>query len=107
MSGSDWLARTESDGIPDQVWDPQRYPYRHKHGYGTDTQGDVAIIYGPEGPYVLSIFVYQSGWVVWDQSNPLMNDLSRLIWNFFLYRAGEEQLPPFDKTEETAEDPRG
>ncbi|MCP4165864.1 MAG: hypothetical protein GY759_08210 [Chloroflexi bacterium] len=75
----------------------------HKHGYGTDTQGDVALIYGPEGPYVLSIFVYQQGWVVWDFSNPLMNDLSRLIWNFYLYRQDEAQLPPLQyETEEAS-----
>lgn len=67
----------------------------HKHGYGSDTHGDVAIIYGPEGPYVLSIFVYQYGWAVWELSNPLMIDLSRLIWNFYLARSGQEQLPPF------------
>ena len=66
----------------------------HKHGYAPDTQGDVAIIYGPEGPYVLDIYVYQYGWVVWDMSNPLMGDISRLVWNFFLFREGKEQLPP-------------
>jgi len=66
----------------------------HKHGYAPDTQGDVAIIYGPEGPYVLDIYVYQYGWVVWDMSNPLMADISRLVWNFFLFREGKEQLPP-------------
>ncbi len=66
----------------------------HKHGYAPDTQGDVAIIYGPEGPYVLDIYVYQYGWVVWDMSNPLMGDISRLVWNFFLFRTGQEQLPP-------------
>ncbi len=66
----------------------------HKHGYAPDTQGDVAIIYGPEGPYVLDIYVYQYGWVVWDMSNPLMADISRLVWNYFLFRTGQEQLPP-------------
>ncbi len=82
-------------GVPDDA------RVAHKHGYGTDTQGDVALIYGPEGPYALAIFVYQQGWVVWDYSNPLMNDLSRLIWNFFLVRQGEEQLPPFEPGEQT------
>jgi len=66
----------------------------HKHGYAPDTQGDVAIIYGPEGAYVLDIYVYQYGWVLWDMSNPLMGDISRLVWNFFLFRQGKEQLPP-------------
>jgi hypothetical protein len=73
---------------------PEGTKIGHKHGYAPDTQGDVAIIYGPEGPYVLDIYVYQYGWVVWDMSNPLMGDISRLVWNFFLFREGKEQLPP-------------
>lgn len=73
---------------------PEGTKIGHKHGYAPDTQGDVAIIYGPEGPYVLDIYVYQYGWVVWDMSNPLMADISRLVWNFFLFREGKEQLPP-------------
>lgn len=77
---------------------PKEARVAHKHGYGTDTQGDVALIYGPAGPYVLAVFVYQYGWVVWDQSNPLMNDLSRLVWNYYLARLGREQLPPFERT---------
>jgi len=74
---------------------PKEARVAHKHGYGTDTQADVALIYGPAGPYVLAVFVYQYGWVVWEQSNPLMNDLSRLVWNYYLARLGQEQLPPF------------
>jgi len=27
-------------------------------------------------------------------SNPLMGDVSRLVWNYFLFRTGQEQLPP-------------
>jgi beta-lactamase class A len=73
---------------------PEGTKIGHKHGYAPDTQGDVAIIYGPEGPYVLTIYVYQYGWVVWDMSNPLMGDVSRLVWNYFLFRTGQEQLPP-------------
>lgn len=81
-----WLIRY---GIPKQA------RMGHKHGYAPDTQGDVAIIYGPQGPYVLSIFVYQYGWVLWDQSNPLMYETSRLVWNWYLARAGRPQLPPY------------
>jgi len=76
----------------------------HKHGYAPDSQGDVALIYGPAGPYVLSIFVYQYGWVVWDYSNPLMYETSRLVWNYYLARTGQEQLPPFPPAETTEND---
>lgn len=75
---------------------PEEALVAHKHGYGSDSQGDVALIQGPEGPYVLAVYVYQTGWVIWGYSNPLMNDLSRLVWNYHLARQGKEQLPPFD-----------
>ena len=34
----------------------------HKHGYVPDTHGDVAAIWGPAGPYVLSVFLYRPTW---------------------------------------------
>jgi len=55
----------------------------HKHGYLADTQGDVAAIWGPAGPYVLSVFLYQPPWLEWDASSKTMGDLSRTIWNYF------------------------
>jgi beta-lactamase class A len=55
----------------------------HKHGYVPDTHGDVAAIWGPQGPYVLSVFLYSPGWLMWDLSNPTMQDLSRATWQYF------------------------
>ncbi len=101
----DWL-RQNPMGYLIKFGVPQGTPVAHKHGYGTDSQGDVALIEGPEGPYTLAIYVYQKGWVVWDMSNPLMNDISRLVWNYYLAREGKEQLPPFDHTQQKAPQPQ-
>ncbi len=69
----------------------------HKHGLGGLQHGDVALIWGPTGPYVLSVFLYRPGWLDWGTSNPTMQEISRLVWQFFAFRAqqpGAEAAPP-------------
>ncbi len=56
----------------------------HKHGYVPDTHGDVAAIWSPAGPYVLSLFLYRPTWLEWDISNPTMKDIARATWDFFV-----------------------
>lgn len=55
----------------------------HKHGYVPDTHGDVAAIWGPAGPYVLTVFLYRPTWLEWHISNPTMQDIARATWDFF------------------------
>lgn len=55
----------------------------HKHGYVPDTHGDVAAIWSPTGPYVLTVFLYRPTWLEWDFSNPTMQDMARATWKFF------------------------
>lgn len=67
---------------------PEGTRYVHKHGYAADTHGDVAAVWGPEGPYVISIFLSTPNqWLVWDLSNGTFKDVSRLTWEFFQLRA--------------------
>lgn len=63
----------------------------HKHGYVPDTHGDVAAIWGPAGPYVLTVFLYRPTWLEWHISNPTMQDMARATWNFFEVYAAEKQ----------------
>jgi beta-lactamase class A len=64
----------------------------HKHGYAADTHGDVAAIWGPTGPYVLSVYLYSPPWLEWSVSNPTMIDLSKAAWNYFSAQAeGQKQ----------------
>lgn len=55
----------------------------HKHGYVPDTHGDVAAIWSPAGPYVLTVFLYRPTWLEWHISNPTMQDLAQATWKFF------------------------
>jgi hypothetical protein len=55
----------------------------HKHGYINDTNADVAAVWHPSGPYVLSIFLYNPPWLDWELSNSTMQDLSRAVWSWW------------------------
>jgi beta-lactamase class A len=78
----DFIALNEVDaliteGVPDGT------KVIHKHGYAADTHGDVAAIWGPDGPYVLSVFLYRPPWLEWDLSRATMRDVSQAVWNYF------------------------
>jgi beta-lactamase class A len=55
----------------------------HKHGYVADTHGDVAAIWGPDGPYILSVFLYRPPWLEWQLSDGTMREISQAVWNYF------------------------
>jgi beta-lactamase class A len=62
---------------------PEGTRFVHKHGYAADTHGDVAAIWGPAGPYIISVFIYQPPWLEWSLSKSTMKDLSTAVWNYF------------------------
>jgi beta-lactamase class A len=66
----------------------------HKHGYVPDTHGDVAAIWGPAGPFVLTVFLYRPVWLEWHYSSPTMGDLAKASWNVFQIMAEEQGAAP-------------
>jgi len=62
---------------------PEGTRLAHKHGFSNENQTDAGIIWGPAGSYVLSISVYQPGWVEYRHSHPLMADISKATWDYF------------------------
>ncbi len=62
----------------------------HKHGFIDDSHSDVAIIWGPEGPYVLSIFLYRPKWLEWELSNSTMQALAKATWAYFNFIAATD-----------------
>lgn len=55
----------------------------HKHGFAYESHSDVALVWGPTGPYVISIFLFREGWMDWFNSNTAMKTISRITWNYF------------------------
>lgn len=69
----------------------------HKHGFSDEQHGDVALVWGPAGPYVISLFLYRPGWLDWAVSNSTMYNASRIAWRFFeetAHREGRAFAPP-------------
>ncbi len=77
----------------------------HKHGFAYESHSDVALIWGPTGPYVISIFLYRDGWMDWLNSNGTMKTISRITWNFFDFQ--REQLGITTPTPFVLEPPPG
>lgn len=64
----------------------------HKHGFAYESHSDVALIWGPTGPYVVSFFVYRSGWMDWATSNSRMKGVSRATWRFFEFHQEQQAV---------------
>ena len=78
-------------GLPEQSrWDETWIV--HKHGFAFESHSDVALVWGPTGPYVLSVFFFREGWMDWETSNGNMKAVSRITWNFFELLAEEGEI---------------
>lgn len=64
----------------------------HKHGFAYESHSDLALVWGPTGPYVIAIFLHRAGWMDWGTSNSNMTAISRLTWRFFEFQRDQLQL---------------
>lgn len=65
------------EGVPDGV------PIAHKHGWIGDTHGDAGVIFSPAGDYVLVVILYRPQWLEWEESSPIIANISRLAYVHF------------------------
>lgn len=81
-------------GLPE--WDSRWIVQRH--GLLPAQQGEVALVWGPTGPYVISVFTFNPGLVGWEVANQAVADLSRIVWEFFAFQrtqgGPQAALPP-------------
>jgi hypothetical protein len=68
----------------------------HQHGLSFQQHGNAALVWGPAGPYAVSIFIYNPGLTDSTTSNAAIRDLSRMIWDFFTFRRAELATDPGD-----------
>jgi len=73
---------------PDEAW------VVHKHGFVNDAHSDLALIWGPTGPYVLSVYLYRRGWMDWETSNAAMKEISRIVWSYFAFQQEIQNVTP-------------
>jgi len=68
---------------------PEDLKIAHKHGWSQEKDGlvhsfsDVAIVYGPEEDFVLTIFTYSPNQLLFDVANPLIARIAQIIYNGF------------------------
>lgn len=70
-------------GLPD--YDNQWFV--HQHGLSYEQHGNAALVWGPAGPYSISIFIFNPSLTDSSTSNAAIRDLSRMVWDFFVFRA--------------------
>ena len=79
-------------GLPE----PEQQWIVHRHGYSAGEMSDVALIWGPRGPYVLSVFLQKPNFLEFGEGNPVIKEISRLVWSFFEFQTQMGvQLPDY------------
>jgi beta-lactamase class A len=77
LTGEDDVPVLIAAGLPDGI------SVAHKHGWVADTRADAALVFTPGGDYVLVIYLYNPGWVDWEQTNAIMTRISQLLYAYF------------------------
>jgi uncharacterized protein YraI/beta-lactamase class A len=62
---------------------PEGTVIAHKHGWVDDTHGDAGIVFTPGGDYVLVVAVHNPIWMNFEESFPLIAEISRTVYNYY------------------------
>lgn len=77
-------------GVPEDV------PVSHKHGWINDTHGDAAVVFSPGGAYIFVVVLHNPVWLEFAQTEPLIEEMSRTIYNYFNPDAPMEEVRLYD-----------
>ena len=55
----------------------------HKHGWIADTHGNAALFFTPGGDYVIAMMLFQPEWLNFQESLPVIAEVSRRVYNYF------------------------
>lgn len=84
----DILARNEMGALIEAGL-PEKTIIAHKHGWSQERDGlvhsfsDVAIVYGPQSDFVLTIFLYSDEQLLFDVANPIIARVTQTIFNAY------------------------
>ncbi len=63
---------------------PEGTTVAHKHGFGSgDTIADAGIVFSPGGDYVVVIYLWHPVYLEWEQSAPMVANISRMVYIYF------------------------
>jgi beta-lactamase class A len=66
-----------------EVGTPADIRVAHKHGWLNETHGDAGIVFSPGGDYVLVVVLHNPVWLNFEESFPLIEDISLTVYNYF------------------------
>lgn len=66
-----------------EVGVPVTVPVAHKHGWINDTHADAAVVFSPGGTYIIAMALHNPIWLEFSESAPLIEEASRLVYNYF------------------------
>lgn len=55
----------------------------HKHGWIEETHGNAAVFFTPGGDYVIAMMLYQPTFLNFQESLPVIAEVSRMVYNYF------------------------
>jgi uncharacterized protein YraI len=62
---------------------PEDTRVAHKHGWIDDTHGNAAVFFTPGGDYVIVMMLYQPTWLNFQESLPVIAEVSRQVYNYY------------------------
>lgn len=62
---------------------PEGIRVAHKEGLSDNAYGDAAIVFAPNGDYIIVEYIWTPQYLNWDYGAPLMADISRVVYNYF------------------------
>ena len=62
---------------------PEDTRVAHKHGWIDDTHGNAAVFFTPGGDYVIVMMLYQPTWLNYQESLPVIAEVSRQVYNYY------------------------
>jgi beta-lactamase class A len=78
----DWMSLNRVDSLI-ETGVPVGTRVAHKHGFTGDTHADAALVFSPGGHFVLVVFLHRPQWLEWEESAPLIADITTATYNYF------------------------
>ncbi len=75
---------------------PANVPIAHKHGWINDTHGDAALVFSPGGDYILVMALHNPTWLEFAESEAVIEESSREVYNYFNPNAPLDAVRPPD-----------
>ncbi len=75
---------------------PASVPIAHKHGWINDTHGDAALVLSPGGDYILVMTLHNPTWLEFAESEAVIEESSREVYNYFNPTAPLDAVRPPD-----------